>query len=262
MSIIYRFMMSLFIVFSCILIISFKGVNSCKPGKANNNIIAIEVTISDPILGEDYYRVYYIDNWIINHSRYQFDSSETQLQIDSNSNQLSGKMDLLLSEKRDMFFVFHKDSSFGYNYDANWEMKNNIRLSVDSVLKERTLQPGNLNSILNLKADSISWSDDRSELKEVYIFQPTKEIPTIRRILYYSKELKHIKETFLKEIDLAKKMKLYKIEGYSEQHYSEKEKRLWPTMKSRSEMKQIPINNLSQIMEYIDKYKKSSGQGF
>lgn len=236
-------------------LVAVKGINLFSP-TTSKQMQAIEVSHLSRLAGKTYYRIYHLDSLILYQSQYLFDSSFKQFRIDSATQKLYSEDTLLLQEWRSRFFVFHQDSSYGYRYDP-YRVHQNGRLPVDATIKSIT-GTDNFNTLLAIKPDSVTWNDDKSELKEVYAYSKKKETAEGRFCMYYSKKLNHLKHTFNKVLDSAKKMKLFKTEFIFSEFYSEKDKILWPPVVDRTEMRQITVKNPEEIVDYFNRYKKAS----
>lgn len=222
----------------------FKLLSGCDHFVSNDKIISVEVVDVDPLIGQTFYRVFYWRNLIMYQCQYRFDSSITR--IGNNNSNTS-------SQWRNAFFVFHKDSLYGYNYYPN-KAENNSRSRVDSVLN-LIKGTNRFDSFLTVKPYSTIWDGDKTELKEVFLLSNKNDVPNGRFIMYYSKKLNHLKESFNKIVDSAKQMKLFRTETIFSEFYSEKEKKLWPALRNMTEMREIKIND-SEIMNYFEKYVK------
>lgn len=233
------------------------SVNASATDTTGQIIKGIKVEESNPFFGESFYRIFHVGPLVVYQSQYQFDSSETRLKFDSAGNQLSAVTENKRSEMRSQFFVFHRDSSYGLNYDPHRINESNRRLRVDSALL-RIKGTNSFENSLTKKPDTTSWNAQRTELKEVYVQKATKDTPEVRLSLYYSNGLNSLKESLNPILDSAKKMKLYKVEYVIEEFYSEKEGRLWPPLKLSTEMKEIEVTVPEEILHYIDRYKNSS----
>ena len=237
-----------------IFLISFCKANANDTTK--NKIKAVEVKNTSPYFGEGFYRIFHIDDYIVYQNQYHYSQSESQLKIDSATNETTFDDTLVLEELRDYFFVFHKDSNYGYRYDLKSIYQNNKRYQVDSALKN--IRGNNsFETILEAKPDSSVWNDNKTELKEVYIQLKTKDTPAVYITFYYSKNLIHLKESLNSTIDNIKKMKLYKYEILIDEFYSEKDKKLWPSAKHQTEMKEYKVLDPQIIIDNINNYKES-----
>ena len=234
-----------------------ESVNASAIDTTKQIIKGIEVNESNPFFGESFYRIFHVGRFVVYQSQYQFDSSETRLKFDSAGNQLSAVTENKKSEMRNQFFVFHRDSSYGFTYDPHRITESGRRLRVDSAIL-RIKGTNNFEGLLTQKPDTTSWNTQRTELREVYMQKATKDTPAVRLSFFYSTRLNFLKESLFPAMDSAKQIKLYKIEYLIEEFYSEKERRLWPAMKISTEMKEIEVTNPEEILHYIDSYKKSS----
>jgi hypothetical protein len=222
-------------------------------------IKAIEVRDNNPIWGETFHRVFYMGWYVVYQSQYRADSSVLHPGLDAATNETSFAIDFLSGELRSSFFVFHKDSVFGYTYDPADSSNDNRRLPVDSAMK-KIKGENNYENLLSAKPDSSTWNAAKKELREVFVGDSTKTQPRVRIVFYYSGNMNHIKESMSPALDSAKKMKLYKMEIFTDEFYSEADKKLWPPMKVMStEMKEIGVQNPAEVKGYISRYKKSIG---
>lgn len=246
-----------FVIF--LALISFIGTSACKYRTHQLDIATIEVRNISPLMGETFYRIYYLDELVMYQSQYRHDSFLKESKFDSSTNRFSDNTTLLSSQWKSSFFVFHKDSSYGYNYDSYRNTKDNFRVQVDSTVKFIT-GTNRYDSFLTVKPDTVIWNIDKTELKEVYVFPKKTDMPTGRLVFYYSKKLNLLKESFNRVMDSAKKMKLFKTESLFNEFYSEKDKRVWPPMRNMTEMKEVAIENSPEIMRYFSRYKKVIGR--
>lgn len=220
-------------------------------------IKGIEVQDFHPLFGETFYWVFYTGPYIVYQSQYQFDSSIHYPKPDSG---LLAATDFLVlkSELRNRFFVFHLDSSYGFNYDP-YRSNETGRCEVQSTLKMIQASYG-LDSLLNKRPDTVKWNASGTELREVYYQKASRDTPAVKLCLYFSKGLNELKESFSPIFDSARKMKLYKIEIVVEKSFEQKKAKSWPAISFISEMREIMVDDPSQILFYIDKYKKYSNQ--
>lgn len=227
------------------------GAN-CSNVALKKRTSAIEVRSSSSSSGENYYRVYHWNNLTMYESQYRFRSRESHLQIDSTSGQMRSVDTLVLSETRVKYFVYHRDSSYGYSYDPN-KKYDGLRIKVDSAVQLIT-GTNTFENILALKPDSVIWNKNRTLLKEVYAFPSSEDAPSSRWTFWYSKKMNKIGETFSRILDSVKRMKLYKAEYDGETFYFEKGKVQWPAVKSVTEMKVITIDTPDVVRRYFERY--------
>lgn len=233
----------------------FSTLYGCYTSLATTKIEAIEVRDISPAMGETFYRIYYVDNLVMYENRYRFDSSFTQLKIDSVTQEITGEETLRESIWRSRFFVFHKDSSYGIMYDSLRFYKNR-RMPVNYTITN-IVGTNRFDSFLTVKPDSVVWNADKTEHRETYILLLGKDMPKGLVVFYYSKKLNHLKNSFNKVVDSVKKMKFFKVEFIFNEFYSEKDKKLWPPTYDLTEMKEINVENPEKIMGYFNKYKES-----
>lgn len=233
-----------------------EAVFACVTDTTKPVIKTVEVQHNDPFIGESFYWIFHVDSFVVYKSQYQFDSSSQRLKFDSSGNDISSDIDFIMSEKRNMFFVFHKDSGFGFKYYPHQHFENNTYLPVDSATK-MMIGTNSLEGLLQLKPDTITWNDEKTELKEVYMYGGSIDTPKMQLTIYYSSRLNSLKASLNPKLDRGKKMKFYKYEYLFKEFYSEKQKQHWPAMTITSVMKEFTVTNPEEIMQYIGLYKKS-----
>src|SRR5687768_601477 len=127
--------------------ITLAKIITCDNNKQDLAAKAVEISIDDPFMGYDFYRVFYLDDLRMYQSNYQFDSTVIQMHVDTSTNEISQNQNLALSEKRTRFFVFHKDSAWGYNYEPPPKTEDNRAHKVDSMINLITIG-GNMDKFL------------------------------------------------------------------------------------------------------------------
>ncbi len=232
------------------------SVKASTTDTSKQEIKAIEVQQTDPFFGEAFYRIFHISPFIVYQSQYQFDSASGRGKFDSAGNWVSSDSEYALSEKRSQFFVFHRDSSYGFSYDPHRSNFSNRRLLVDSAVLE-IKGTYNFENLLTKIPDTTTWNASRTERREVYVQKATKDTPTVRAIFYYNSSLNFLQASLNTAVDSAKKMKLYKFEYLIEEFYSEKDERLWPAMSFSTEMKEVTVMDTEEIMHFIERYKNN-----
>jgi hypothetical protein len=244
------FIQIVFTLFTC-------GTLNASSGDTTKPVIrAIEVQDSNPIFGASFYRIFYIGPFVVYQSEYEFDSSINGVKFDSTGNMDSTVTEYECSEKRNWFYVFHQDSSYGFTYDAHRKDQNNLRLTVDSILKS-IKGTNSFEGLLSKTPDTTTWNVQKTELREVYVQKATRDTPEVRLSLFYSGSLNNLKASLNTKLDSARKMKFYKFEYLIKSFYSEKDQQVSPEMKFSTEMKEITVNNPEEIMQYINRYKNN-----
>jgi hypothetical protein len=232
-----------------VLVLSLK----CKVFHNSKSVSAIHVKYIVPYTDWDSsisffnteYDVIHSGDLIMYTNSYKFDSSA------------NGR--LILKEDRTRYFVFQKDSAYGYLYYAHPDRSApNGRLPVDSTLKEFSLDTNAYAKFSNLKPDS-SYYDNEGNLKKIFIQRPTNENPEKYVVsFYYSKNLVGIKETFSNKMDTITGMKLFKVITRSEKIYNEKYKMTFPETEYLLEMSSIHINENDDVLDYFKRYEETS----
>jgi hypothetical protein len=98
---------------------------------SQSKIEAVEVSSSSPIFPNTFYRIFHVNSFIIYQSQYFYSFSTSK--ANANTDTFETVNDY--SEVRYKFFVFHKDSSYGYQYDDKDDKKPKLRLPVDSAVR-------------------------------------------------------------------------------------------------------------------------------
>ena len=190
-----------------------------------------------------FYYVFYYDDIVMYKFNYGFDST------------VNGKR--LVQEVRNKFFVFQKDSLFGYTYyPAPNHPLGTDRLLVEPALQTNSFRDNKLDSLLNFKVDS-SYFDTQNNLVKIYNLPASKDYGEKFTVyLYYTKELKDIPETFSEKMDNVKDMKLFKARIVGHGMYYDPDKVYFPERESSNEIKEVPIENREEIIGYFNRYKK------
>jgi len=232
--------------------------NSSTVDTTKQVIRAIEIQDSNSFFGVSFYRIYHVGPIVVFQSQYQFDSSFQGGNFDTAGNSVSSKREYEFSEERTRYFVFHHDSSYGYSYDPHHVNEANRRMLVDSVL--HTIKNANsFEKLLAIKPDTTTWNPSKTERKDVYVQKPIKDTPGVHISLYYTSNTTFLNESINPIMDSSRKMKLYKFEYWIQEFYSEKDKRLWPAAKMKTEMREITVTNSEELLHYIDRYKQQGG---
>jgi len=186
-----------------------------------------------------FYDVFYYNSLVMYKLFYDFDSS------------INGES--VLTERRHYFFVFHKDSLYGYTYYPNRpHLMAYGRLRVNSLLEKNSLESNNFDTLLSIKPDSSYYEADGNLVK---IYNPPirkGDFTDYTLYLYYTKTLNGIKETFSKKMDNIKDMKLFRIRILPKKAY----KNVFPKKEILYEMKEAPVENQQEVLAYFNKYRK------
>jgi len=218
------------------------------------NLQGVEV-IDSSSFQQTHYRIFFIDSVIMYQSEYFFDSTARVVTMNSAQGQPRMSDSVLLSDRRNQYFVYHQDSVYGYNFDLLRLNNHKVRVKVDSA-KGLIEGRNRWDTFLLVKPDTTFWDVNYTQLKETFNFPFKQGSPSGRLNLYYSNQLSHLKASFNLIVDSAKKMKLFKTETLLDEFLNEKDQQRWPALRIVSEMKEITIKNISEIRMYIDLYKK------
>ena len=239
----------------CILSLTFllyKNSTSCNKKQIDPQIRQIHVVYNTPIVNWDStvtdiniaYDAYYYGEYFLYKLPYHFDSL------------YNGQ--LVFEEWRYNFFVFQKDSTVGYYYYLDpLDTRREKRFSVDSVLAKNTYENPGYDSLINRKPDS-AYYDKEANLVNLYLFPPEKKRPENNKYyLYYTRELKGIKETFSRKLDSLKQMKLFRVKIVAGGGWYEEYKIAFPKRQYLLEMREIPVENKEEVLKYFDRYKST-----
>jgi len=234
-----------------IIIIAFPNKNffSCTK-KINQNIKGVKATYSIPIIRPDgvvienknFFNIYYFDSLIMYQFRTAFDSSHND--------------SLISIGYHDNYFVFSKDSKYGYSYDPYHDQRDNKLLSTDSMLNKHALQNFRFQLIDSTKRITSHFDSANQILKEIFA-SPEEPSNKDTAYFYYTNKLKDVNFSFSKELDSIKNMKLYKIRIINGKKYYEDQKISIPKRETTFELTKIPVTNSQQIFLYFDRYKKT-----
>jgi len=242
------------IILILILLLGNSKFLSCGSQTAPEPIAAVSLAKKTPIVMADntlkilesYYNVYYHNDLVMYKTNYEFDSL------------FNGET--VLREKRYSFLVFHKDSSYAYQYFAKpTEGANeNQRVNKDSVLATNKFESGVFDTLINFIPDSIY--KNKEGIIKVYknpqsanFAQPSEKFDLY---FYYSKKLKNIPETFSRKMDNEKGMKLVKIIVQASGGYYKNLNMTFQPREHIQEMKELRIENHDEIMNYFRKYQE------
>ena len=236
----------------------FSNLNSfiCRNFHTREKLKAINLIKKTPVIDrdnslimmEEYYNVYYYEDFIMYKLNYTFDSLNNHEHV--------------LQEIRSFFLVFHKDSTNGYVYFIKPDnvLNYNRRVNRDSVLKVHKFESDVYDTLLNFKPDSTY--QDKDEVVRVYKDPPppnsVKQTEKFNLYFYYTKKLKEVPETFSKKMDNIRGMKLCKILIKVSGGYYKEFNTSFPPRELLQEMKEITIENKDEILGYFKKYKTSS----
>jgi hypothetical protein len=226
-------------------------VQSCEIVRGNaflhsSDIKAVRVTYSLPLVYPDgkviteksEYEIVYHDDLEIVKYFYRFDSFS--------------KKELIKSEDRYRYLVFHQDSLKGYLFDNYNSVWNNKKVHKDSILALVRFAP-NLDTFLKLNPKKTEVDSEQHLVKESYFFNSGSEKYMVR--LYFSKSFPTIPESFSKQLEGKKKMKLIKSETISDAFYDSSGKVEIPMTVLYYQMNIIPPDSISrEVFAMIKRY--------
>jgi hypothetical protein len=219
---------------------------ACNEQEKRSSIQAIEVTRKSVIhdkmpatLINTSFFVYKKDQLMMYSYFYRFDSIVNNVRI--------------FSEKRKAYFVFHKDSLFGYHYDPNShkQFQDNVRLPVDSM--HLRLNDVNCDSLAYRKPDS-TWQVNK-EFNELYRYAANGDTPAFRITLSYRKDFTGIDESFSRLLDSVKHMKLIRAELFMPRSFLPKSKLTAPQTTILNEIQEITVDDENEVTDWFKKYE-------
>jgi hypothetical protein len=189
------------------------------------------------------YNIFYYDGLIMYKFDYGFDSI------------VNGR--ILLHESRPNFFVFHKDSVFGYSYYPYQDSKAiEGRTSVDTMFSRNAYSPFQFDSLFNHKPDS-SYFDLQKDLVKIYNYPKSDTAENFTYYLYFSKKFNGLTDGFFSRSAADEKgMKLSRIRIAAHGHHYPGYHFTLPSRELLYEMTRIPVKDTAEILRYFDRYKR------
>lgn len=236
-----------------IMFFSYYNFSSCKQPEIET-IRRINVSSSIPLINrdgsivenKDYFNVYYYRDLIMFEFRNPYDS------ISNDS--------LIMSEFRNNFFVYKKQTRYGFTYDRHNIRNHNKKLLVDSLLERRAFQNFKWHVVIDTPVFKVAASDFDAKagiLQEIYISPGGNRMMENDSIFfYYDNKLKDIDFSLSKVLDSLKSMKLYKIRLLHASSCSEEHEMTFPKRETRIELKEMPVQNHKGILYYFEWYEK------
>ncbi|MEO5563175.1 MAG: hypothetical protein ABIR18_07070, partial [Chitinophagaceae bacterium] len=154
------------------------------------------------------------------------------------------------------FFVFEKDSLYGYSYIPH-RPSSVERFPVDSILNARAFKTAKWEFITSLKPVNIEFNSQKDKLKETYWAPPDKNtLDNDSAYFVYSKELNDINYSLSKTLDSIKGMKLYEVRMIYNPRYFDQVKDITPRRETFFKLQRNTNPDKEKILYYIEKYKK------
>ena len=218
------------------------------------NAQAIEVTDSGYLFGTNFYRVYLINDYIVYQSRIHYTSSKTIASIDSVTKETVYEDSLVSSGWKNRYFVFHRDSSFGYQYGPD-KLYITPRLPITEIKKQ--VAGGNaFEALLATKPDSVVRSSDSAELREVYLSPAKPDTPALRAVFSYSAKLNPLNYSLNPILDSVKKRKLWKFEFFVAGFHHKRSNTTYPAYYVGTVMREFPGPIPPEVLFYLNWYKE------
>lgn len=219
---------------------------------SSQTVQAIQVDEESP-MGKDFYRVFFIGDHVVYESQTHFSKSESRLHFDSASGEMTSTDTLLSSGAQSNYFVYHRDSLYGYRYEP-WNLLHQQRLLV-SKAKENTFGTNGFDGFLKFKPDSSLLNSNGTSLREVYRFAAHPDTPAYRIVFTYDKNLAHLQHSLNPILDSAKQMKLQKLELYILEFRPRGSQITYPGTAMITEMKELPATIPEEVLFYLNWYK-------
>jgi hypothetical protein len=200
-----------------------------------------------------FYKVFFVDDYIVYESQIHTSSSQMISRFDSATNEVIVEDSLISTGFNSSYFVFHRDSSFGYRFSPH-KMYLPPRIAVETGSKD-VMGSNQFENSLSQKPDSSFFSPDSAELREVFL-QPAKpDTPAFRLVLSYSRKRNNLKHSLNRILDAGKKMKLWRIEITIAAFYDPKSKAHFPQYSFVTEMVELPPVLPREIQFFLNWYK-------
>lgn len=159
--------------------------------------------------------------------------------------------------KRSQYFVHHKDSSYGFNYDTT--MINNIRRVPIYEGRGFTFFSSD-SSFESVKPDSSIWNNDMFELKQVYV-EPAKIDTPATTIVFYFRKNMNLPITISDILTKDRKMTFYKMQVKFGEFFDKRVNQLLPPHTAMEfELREYFPKDTKEIMKYFEWYKVEVGK--
>ena len=212
------------------------------------------VTVEDGqlISASDTLTIYYFQNLVL--YKIPYTNEVSNVTTDKNGDVIDEK--LMESETKYKYFIYEKDSSFGFKYDSI-NAKNNRRFSIDSFLTQKAFKGASFYQRGNDTMIASSWNEDKSVLIEKYI-------PKIKfdqsyndtSYLYFTSSLKKVDYSFSKELDSSKNMKLFKVRFINNPLPRGVYSFDVPRREMMFEIRETPVTDSNEIIRFFERFKK------
>jgi hypothetical protein len=191
-----------------------------------------------------YVKIFSIENLVLYQTPYRFDSLSNNV--------------LLKTEMRNSFFVFDRDSVYGFNFDP-YRPEFNERLKIDSVLQ--TDPYGNFNLFDKLKTIDLTLisrqqNPELNELIENYTGIKKGDTTAVDFAFYYTTKEKFRGYSLSTELDSIKGMKLYKMVLINPQMVMPQYNITIQKHISTIELREIIATNQAETLDYFERYRK------
>jgi len=168
--------------------------------------------------------------------------------------------DSTVHQIRNDFFIYEENHDTGYNYNA-YEPADNRKMGVDSVLGYKAFTQLNIFYQLFERNELIPVSSFRDSsghyLEEKYVTREKKDFSDFdTAFFYFTDKLEGINFSLMRSLDSVKRLKLFRLRFltiatyYPEYKISVKEREFY------FDLKEIPITNGKEILDYLERYKK------
>ncbi|HET9057328.1 MAG TPA: hypothetical protein VFN30_10840 [Chitinophagaceae bacterium] len=161
---------------------------------------------------------------------------------------------LISEEVKYFYFLYTKDSSFGYFFDSSENTILPKRHPVDSFLFRRGY--ASKFDLQNERFIGINKNKTNGVVTEKYVPEYIPNETCYDTIMFYfDKRLNDVSFSFSKNLDKVKRQKLFKVRLLYNQKYSEIYQLMMPQREMYFEIQKLPIKNPKTILKLINQLK-------
>jgi hypothetical protein len=158
-----------------------------------------------------------------------------------------------VTEWRNNFFVFEKDSLFGWGYYPAYGAAGRFR--IDSFLKKNRFDPFTLDSSIYPRADSSIIADGK-DLVKIYKSIVSEKFPENFTIYFsYSDRFKNIPEVLSRNMDRAEGKKLYQVRVVGHGAFYARSDMTVPGREFLWSLQEAPAKFNAEALAYFNKYE-------
>jgi hypothetical protein len=234
----------------------------CSPAvKSRATFIAIQLFSNLPITSEEQQLVYIPDSLIVcfykNILLFSIPQLKSHVNVITDKKGNVIKKEVIKSEVINKYFVYHKDSLYGYHYDSLNGLPQKKQL-VDSFLSNNTLTK--FGPAYNILIEDCVLADSAfDEVNQILLEKYTLKIKPDESyndslFLYYSRKLNDIDFfSFSKEADSTKKKKLFRVRVIYNANPQSKDQFGRFAKEFTFEFQKIEVSMKKEIMEFLSR---------